>query len=60
MSKYKGVGTALVTPFKNGQVDYDSLKKIINNLVSNAIKYTPPQKSIYFSAELLKEELIEY
>jgi signal transduction histidine kinase/DNA-binding response OmpR family regulator len=38
--------------------DYDSLKKIINNLVSNAIKYTPPQKSIYFSAELLKEELI--
>ncbi len=38
--------------------DYDSLKKIINNLVSNAIKYTPPQKSIYFSAELLQKELL--
>ncbi|MFY7672609.1 ATP-binding protein [Tenacibaculum sp. MEBiC06402] len=38
--------------------DYDSLKKIINNLVSNAIKYTPPHKSIHFSAELLKEELV--
>ncbi|TCP28567.1 phospho-acceptor domain-containing protein [Tenacibaculum skagerrakense] len=37
--------------------DYDSLKKIINNLVSNAIKYTPPQKTIYFTAELLENEL---
>lgn len=38
--------------------DYDSLKKIINNLVSNAIKYTPPQKSIFVSAELLQNELV--
>ncbi|WP_299673843.1 ATP-binding protein [uncultured Tenacibaculum sp.] len=38
--------------------DYDSLKKIINNLVSNAIKYTAPKKSIHFIAELFSNQLI--
>ena len=38
--------------------DYDSLKKILNNLISNAIKYSLPKNAIYFAANIHDKELI--
>jgi 4-hydroxy-tetrahydrodipicolinate synthase len=34
---FEGVYTALVTPFKNGKIDYDALEKIIEMQVTNGI-----------------------
>lgn len=36
-SKFKGVFSALVTPFENGEVDYASLEKLINFQVNEGI-----------------------
>ncbi len=35
----RGLGVALVTPFKNGQVDYPALEKIIEYQISNGTDY---------------------
>ena len=35
--KFKGVITALITPFKNGSVDYDSLKELVQSQLTNGI-----------------------
>lgn len=45
---------------KNAFVTLDSsiLEKVINNLISNAIKYTPPNGKVLFSA-MLRERVLE-
>lgn len=37
MKNLKGTFTALVTPFKNGKIDYSSLEKLINHQLKNGI-----------------------
>jgi 4-hydroxy-tetrahydrodipicolinate synthase len=40
MDKFTGTGVAMITPFlTTGEVDYKSLSKIINHLISNNIDY---------------------
>ncbi|MET4081411.1 4-hydroxy-tetrahydrodipicolinate synthase [Pedobacter sp. UYP30] len=40
MNKFNGSGVALVTPFdKNGAVDFDALKKIVNHVIDEGINY---------------------
>jgi 4-hydroxy-tetrahydrodipicolinate synthase len=34
---FNGVGVALITPFKNNQVDVGSLTKIVNHLLKNKV-----------------------
>ena len=34
---FKGVGTALVTPFKNGKVDYNALENLIERQIKAKI-----------------------
>lgn len=38
MKNFKGVITALVTPFKNGEVDYLSLEKLVSHQLDNGIE----------------------
>jgi len=37
--KLRGTGVAIITPFKDGEVDYTSLKNIINSLVEGGVEY---------------------
>lgn len=37
MEKFKGVFTALITPFKNGAVDYQSLEKLVQFQIKNGV-----------------------
>lgn len=34
---FRGCGTALITPFKNNEIDFESLDKLIDNQLSNGI-----------------------
>lgn len=37
--KLRGTGVAIVTPFKNGEIDYPALKNIINFLIEGGVEY---------------------
>ena len=37
MSIFKGSGTALVTPFKDGRVDYNALEKLIEWQIAGSL-----------------------
>jgi len=36
---YIGTGVALITPFKNGAVDHDALKRIIDHVIEGGVEY---------------------
>ena len=35
MKNFKGVFTALITPFKNGKIDFQSLEKLVQYQIKN-------------------------
>ena len=37
--QFRGLGVALVTPFKNGEIDFSSLNKIIEHTISGGVDY---------------------
>jgi len=40
MNPLKGLGVAMVTPFlQNGEIDYDSLKQLVNHLINSGVDY---------------------
>lgn len=39
MSKFKGTGVALVTPFQAGAVDYSGLERVINHCINGSVEY---------------------
>jgi 4-hydroxy-tetrahydrodipicolinate synthase len=57
MNRFYGTGVAMVTPFAaDGQVDYDSLKKLINYLIEGGIDYLVSLGTTGESATLNKDE----
>ena len=34
---FTGCGTALVTPFKNGEVDYEALDRLVEDQIANGV-----------------------
>lgn len=38
-ARLRGTGVAIVTPFKNGKVDYPALRKIVEHLISGKVNY---------------------
>lgn len=59
MDKIKGLGTALVTPFKNDNVDYDALERIIEYQISGGVDYLVTMGTTGESVTLSKEEIHE-
>lgn len=56
----KGTGVALITPFKtNFDIDYDSLEKVIENVIANGVNYLVTLGSTGEAATLEQEEKIE-
>lgn len=54
--KYIGTGVACITPFKNGEVDYDSLENIINHIIDGGVDYLVMLGSTGETAMLNKTE----
>ncbi|MDR2395590.1 MAG: 4-hydroxy-tetrahydrodipicolinate synthase [Endomicrobium sp.] len=60
---FSGVYTALITPFKNGKIDFDSLRKLIDNQCQSGISGIVPCGSTGESSTLSHqehEEILEF
>ncbi|OGR67359.1 MAG: 4-hydroxy-tetrahydrodipicolinate synthase [Elusimicrobia bacterium GWC2_61_19] len=57
--KLKGTFTAIVTPFKNGKVDFEALAKIVRFQVENGVDGLVPCGSTGEAATLSAEEYLE-
>lgn len=55
---FRGTGVALVTPFKNGQVDYPSLAKLIEHCINGGLDYLVSLGTTGESVTLSKKEKI--
>lgn len=55
----KGCGTALVTPFKNGQVDYDAYAAMVRRQVDAGIHFLVPLGSTAETPCLTDDEKVE-
>jgi 4-hydroxy-tetrahydrodipicolinate synthase len=56
MKGLKGLGTALVTPFKNGEIDYEALEKLIEHQISGGVDYLVTMGTTGESVTLTKTE----
>lgn len=39
LEKLRGTGVALVTPFKNGQIDWDDLERVIEHVIAGGVEF---------------------
>ncbi len=56
---FKGTFTAIITPFKNNKIDFDSLEKLINYQMDNGISGIVPVGTTGEGSTLSKEETFE-
>ena len=42
ISRFRGCGTALITPFRNGEVDYDAFAALVDRQVAGGIDFLVP------------------
>ena len=54
--QFSGVGVAVVTPFKNGKIDFNSLEQIINHLIEGNVNYIVSLGTTGESVTLTTEE----
>ena len=54
--QYVGIGVAVITPFKNGEVDYSSLTRVINHILDGGVDYLVMLGSTGETATLNAEE----
>ena len=54
--QYVGTGVAVITPFKNGEVDYSALTRVINHILSGGVNYLVLLGSTGETATLNAEE----
>ena len=54
--QYVGIGVAVITPFKNGEVDYSSLTRVINHILGGGVDYLVMLGSTGETATLNAEE----
>ncbi len=57
MKKFKGVGVAIVTPFKNdSSIDFSALGRVINHIIKGGVNYIVVMGTTGESATLAKDE----
>lgn len=52
MKKFIGTGVAMITPFKNGEIDFDAYGKLIEHVISGGVDYLLPLGSTGETATL--------
>lgn len=56
-NKFQGTGVAMITPFrKDGSIDFQSLEKLVNNLITNNVDYLVAMGTTAEAATLSKDE----
>ncbi len=55
-SQFVGTGVAMITPFKNGEVDYPTIERIIEHLIAGGVKYIVALGSTGETATLNEDE----
>ena len=55
-SQFTGTGVAMITPFKNGAVDYPTIERIVDHLIDGGINYIVALGSTGETATLNEEE----
>ena len=56
--EYKGLGTALVTPFRDGKVDYDAFRALVRRQVEAGVDFLVPLGSTAETPCLEDEEKV--
>ncbi|MEM6724994.1 MAG: 4-hydroxy-tetrahydrodipicolinate synthase [Bacteroidota bacterium] len=56
---FKGTGVALVTPFKDGQVDYNALEKVVEHCIAGGLEFLVSLGTTGESVTLSKEEKLK-
>lgn len=59
MNEIKGLGTALITPFKNGQVDFENLERLIEEQIAGGVDYVVTMGTTGESVTLTPDEVHE-
>jgi 4-hydroxy-tetrahydrodipicolinate synthase len=54
--KFEGTGVALVTPFRNNEIDFPALEKLIEHVIKGQVEFLVPLGSTGESATLNEEE----
>jgi 4-hydroxy-tetrahydrodipicolinate synthase len=55
-NRFSGTGIALITPFRNGAIDFPALKNIIEYVIENGVDYLVSLGSTGESVTLSSEE----
>ncbi len=58
-NKFTGTGVALVTPFKNGEVDFDGLAKVIEHTITGGLDFLVSLGTTGETATLSSNEKVE-
>ena len=58
-TRFRGCGTALITPFRNGEVDYESFAALVDRQVAAGIDFLVPLGTTGETPCLTDEEKIE-
>jgi len=56
MNKFTGTGVALVTPFRNGEIDFEAYGKLIEHVIAGDVDYLVPLGSTGETATLNEDE----
>lgn len=59
ISRFRGCGTALITPFRNGEVDYDAFAALVDRQVAGGIDFLVPLGTTGETPCLTDEEKIK-
>ena len=57
-SIFKGAATAIITPMKNGEVDFDALRRLVDFQIENGIDALVAAGTTGESSTLTDEELV--
>ena len=58
MKKFIGTGVAMITPFRNGEIDFDAYGKLVEHVIAGGVDYLLPLGSTGETATLNDAEAL--